>query len=139
MKDMRSVYKKIKKNYKNIDIDFNEKKDILIIKKNNLKIEADSDMVELFKNNKSITQYHPKNYNDLFGSISLYLNDSESVKRRVKMDTFKQYLFIAVLSLVFVILTNVVPGKKIDVSNICVVIGIGLILFLFLKFILRKK
>lgn len=139
MKNMRSVYKKIKKNYKNIEIDFNEKEDMLIIKRKDLRIEADSDMVELFKGNKSISQYHPKDYNDLFGSISLYLNDSASVQRRVKIDTFKQYIFIAVLSLVFVILTNIVPGEKIAVSNIFIVIGIGLVLFLFLKFILRKK
>ena len=105
MKNMRSVYKKIARNYKNINIDFDEKKDMLIIKRKDLKIEADSDMVELFKNNKSITQYHPKNYDDLFGCISLYLNDSASVQRRVKADTFKQYIFIAVLSILFVFIT----------------------------------
>ena len=54
MKNMRSVYKKIKKNYKNIEIDFNEKEDMLIIKRKDLRIEADSDMVELFKGNKAL-------------------------------------------------------------------------------------
>ena len=141
MKNMRSVYKKINNNYKNIDIDFNEKKDMLIIKKNNLRIEADSDMVELFKDNKSINHYHPKDYNDLFGCISLYLNDSASVQRRVKVDTFKQYIFIAVLSILFVFITNIFPGKKIDfllIANIVIAVCIFIIFSFLFKFILKK-
>ena len=141
MKNMRSVYKKINNNYKNIDIDFNEKKDMLIIKKNNLRIEADSDMVELFKDNKSINHYHPKDYNDLFGCISLYLNDSASVQRRVKRDSFKQYFLIAVLTIFFVFITNFLPESEFNIMlivNIFIIICIFLVLSIVFRFVLRK-
>lgn len=89
MKSLKSVYDKINCNYKKIDIDFNEEKDCLIIKKDNLKIETDSDRVEMFKNNKCVFEYHPKSYDDLYECISLYLNDSDSIQRKVKFDTLR--------------------------------------------------
>lgn len=141
MKTLKSVYKKLNKNYRNIDIDFDEEKDMLVIYKNNLKIETDSDRVEVFKNNKYLFEYHPKNYDDLYECISLYLNDIDSVQKKVKLDSLKQYLLITLLTIIFVFITNVFLGVEtyiFVIVNVFIILCLSIILYFMCGFILKK-
>lgn len=141
MKSINAVYKKIKQIYKDVEIEFNKEDEYLIIRRNDLRIEADLDRVDLFKNNKEVTHFHPKNYDDLYSYISIFLDDAESVKRKVKKEEINRSVVLAISVVVFSFVISIFGNG----DKILIVLGtlVGLIasfaVILILIKSLRKK
>lgn len=127
MNSINAVYKKVKQTYKNIEIEFNKKNEYLIIRRNDLKIEADLDRVDLFKNNKEVTHFHPKDYDDLYSCISLFLEDADSVKRKVKKEELNRVIVIVISVVIFSFLITVFGNDDIDMILIVLGLLVGLV------------
>lgn len=124
MKSISDVCKKVKHTYKNLEIELNKKGEYLIIRRNNLKIEADLDRVDLFKNNKEITHFHPKDYDDLYRCISLFLDDADSIKRKVKKAELNRGIIIAISIVIFSFLFSIFEHS----NNFFIVLGLVVVL-----------
>ena len=100
MKNMIDIYNKLKKEFKKLEINYNEKTEIIEIKNCGYEITASSSMVELSKGFKYINHRSPKNYNEIYKYAKKYITDPEGYFSKIR----KQRIVALVVAIIFTIL-----------------------------------
>ncbi len=83
MNSMNDIFLKLKKDYNNFDITFDKNYNFINIKKDDIKIDCDDNIIKLYIKNKEITHYHfeNENFKDIYEKIIYYINNYNKISK----------------------------------------------------------
>ena len=106
MKNMKQVFNKLKKEFKNIDIKYDEKKETIEINNNGYEIVSNIDMIELSKKLRYLNHKHPKNYQEVYKYTKKYISDPEGNFKKLRKQRLIAFLIALILTIIIGLIVN---------------------------------
>ena len=100
MKSMKEIYNRLKRDFKKLEINFDEKREVIEINNCGYEISASSSMVELSRGLRYINHRSPKNYNEIYKYTKKYITDPEGYFSKLR----KQRIVALAVAIIFTIL-----------------------------------
>ncbi len=106
MKNMKEVYNKLKKDFKKLDIIYDDKKDIIKISKNGYEIVSSMSMIELSKNLRYLNHKRPKNHDEVYKYTRRFIKDPEDEFKKLRKQRIIAFIIALVLTIIIGLILN---------------------------------
>ena len=104
MKNMKEVYNKLKKEFKKIDIKYDEKREVIEVNNNGYEIISSISMIELSKTFRYLNHRRPKNYLEVYKYTKKYIKDPEGSLNKIT----KQRIICLIIAIILTILLGLI-------------------------------
>ena len=100
MKNMEEVYKKLKKDFRKVDIKFDKDKEQIEINNNGYEIISNINMIELSKGLKYLNHKKPTSFEEVYRYTKRYIKDPDGSFRSLNRQRLIAFLIALVLTII---------------------------------------